>query len=271
MLSRYILLRSCVVKTLIDMSKASAVSDTDFGLCKDICNSLEPVKLTSDSICRNDANLVTADAAIVFLLDTLDEEAGANVYARQMHTAVKDRISARRHPVMVNLLKYLVDADAQKPDAITGGKITKSSMYAKANNIFARLYTPLALPDDDVIPVDDQPGSSVNEEGPTASIVTVTLVEKLQKAIADSTKQPSLTQPLPTSLTLTQDIKMFEATRKRTEHLEMLFQCLMSVKPTSVESERTFSTGGGFCTKVRSRMSDATLSALVFLKKYFEK
>ena len=148
------------------------------------------------------------------------------------------------------------------------GEVTKASMHAKANNIIARLYTP--LPDNDVTEdEEDQPGSSVNEEGPTASIVTVTLVEKLQKAIADSTKQPSLTQPLPTSLT--QDFKMFEATRKRTEHLEMLFQSLMSVKPTSVESERTFSTGGGFCTKVRSRMSDATLSALVSLKKYFEK
>ena len=110
----------------------------------------------------------------------------------------------------------------------------------------------------------------MNEEGPTASIVTVTLVEKLQKAIADSTKQPSLTQPLPTSLTLTQDFKMFEATRKRTEHLEMLFQSLMSVKPTSVESERTFSTGVVFVRKSAHGMSDATLSALVYLKKYLK-
>ena len=54
-------------------------------------------------------------------------------------------------------------------------------------------------------------------------------------------------------------------------NLQTLFQALMTAKPTSVEFERTFSVGGGFATKIRSRLSDKSLSALVMLKAYFKR
>ena len=58
--------------------------------------------------------------------------------------------------------------------------------------------------------------------------------------------------------------------KKRSEYLENLFNAVMTAKPTSVESERSFSVGGGFATKIRSRLSDKSLSALVMLKMYFK-
>ena len=70
--------------------------------------------------------------------------------------------------------------------------------------------------------------------------------------------------------TLKEDFKLFEATKKRSEYLENLFNAVMTAKPTSVESERSFSVGGGFATKIRSRLSDKSLSALVMLKMYFK-
>ena len=88
----------------------------------------------------------------------------------------------------------------------------------------------------------DVPTLSVTEEASTASTDSL---------IVDSIKQPS-TKPL--SRSLTYDFKMFEVTKKRTEHLEMMFQSLMPV--LNSESERAFLTGFFFCTKVRSRMSD---------------
>ena len=63
---------------------------------------------------------------------------------------------------------------------------------------------------------------------------------------------------------LQQDFKMFEATKKRSEHLELLLQALLTAKPTSVESERSFSVGGRLSTKIGSRLGDKTLSAVVF-------
>ena len=73
-------------------------------------------------------------------------------------------------------------------------------------------------------------------------------------------------RPFPKSLA--QDFKMFEATKVRTEFLETLCQSMKTAKPTSVESERSFSVGGGFSTKLRSRLEEKTLSALVFLKMF---
>lgn len=64
---------------------------------------------------------------------------------------------------------------------------------------------------------------------------------------------------------------MFEATGKRTENLELLYKALNSIKPTSVENERVFSLSGGVITKIRSRLSDKAVNALIFLKAYFIK
>ena len=52
--------------------------------------------------------------------------------------------------------------------------------------------------------------------------------------------------------------------------LEKLYSALLSVRPTSVESEHTFSTTGLFATKLRSKLSDEHLSDLVILKFHFK-
>ena len=50
-----------------------------------------------------------------------------------------------------------------------------------------------------------------------------------------------------------------------------LQDALKSIEPSSVEPERCFSTCGFYGTKVRSTLSDQTLSNLLFLNRYFKK
>ena len=50
-----------------------------------------------------------------------------------------------------------------------------------------------------------------------------------------------------------------------------LQDALKSIEPSSVEPERCFSTCGFYGTKVRSTLSDETLSNLLFLNRYFKK
>ena len=163
---------------------------------------------------------------------------------------------------MVNLLKYLKNDDIKKADPITGLKIVKSNLHAKANDLYSRLFS------QGLESVDAPVTSSLeNEEVPPKD--PPTLLERLKKVVKDSTKECA---PIKASnATLTPDFKMFEATGKRTDKLESVFQALMTVKPTSVESERAFSLGGSFCTKIRSRMGVDTLSALVSLKMHFKR
>ncbi|KAL3859295.1 hypothetical protein ACJMK2_009520, partial [Sinanodonta woodiana] len=68
---------------------------------------------------------------------------------------------------------------------------------------------------------------------------------------------------------------LFKNTGKRTDHLLKLNDALLSIKPTSTDMEHVFSVNASFCTKIRSRLSDKSLNALVFLnffisrRKYF--
>ena len=52
----------------------------------------------------------------------------------------------------------------------------------------------------------------------------------------------------------------------RPKYLDMLFQALKTIKPTSVEAERAFSAMGFFATKIRNRMGDKTVDALINMR-----
>jgi len=53
--------------------------------------------------------------------------------------------------------------------------------------------------------------------------------------------------------------------------LQLVYSYLQSIQPTSVEAERAFSAAGTLCTKICSRLSDATLDILCFLRSYYRK
>ena len=228
------------------------VKSSELAQCK-ICPTVIKTKGS-----RNDADLITADAAITFLIDTLTKESNKNnTHAQVMRDFVVKRINQRRNHVLVLLMKYLVKGDLLHTDLITGTKVNKSNLHAKANAMFATLFgnaSVVGCEDNDVVLEEEEEQLSMSEQ--------------LDRVVAESTQQKDnqTTQRVP----LTQDFKLFEATKKRSDRLEKLFQALLTTKPTSVDSERSFSVGGSFCTKIRSRMNDNTLSALVSLKQYFK-
>ena len=72
--------------------------------------------------------------------------------------------------------------------------------------------------------------------------------------------------------------RMAQAIRKELENLPvsgrtgmvaLSYSWLKGIVPTSVESERVFSTVGNIVTKVRSSLGDETVDALCFLKCYY--
>ena len=67
------------------------------------------------------------------------------------------------------------------------------------------------------------------------------------------------------------EMNLFEATKKRPENLQKLFNALLTIKPTSVEPERAFSAIGLFATKLRSQLGDETLDDLVVMRQKFKK
>ena len=65
-------------------------------------------------------------------------------------------------------------------------------------------------------------------------------------------------------------MNLFENGGTRGHHLELTFKYLMSMPPTSIESERAFSAAASIGNKLRSRLGDGTLNALLFLRSYFQ-
>ena len=63
---------------------------------------------------------------------------------------------------------------------------------------------------------------------------------------------------------------LFENGGTRSDFLQRAYDFLMTIKPTSVESERASSAAGLFATKIRSRLGDETLDVLCFLKTNFK-
>ena len=88
---------------------------------------------------------------------------------------------------------------------------------------------------------------------------------KLQLAIDASLKTPQEILPSDDSLSssLKYELNIAEHTGKRGILLEKVYQMLLTVPPTSVESERIFSSCAYICNRFRSRLSDRTLNTLL--------
>ena len=56
----------------------------------------------------------------------------------------------------------------------------------------------------------------------------------------------------------------------RSNNLEKLFKALMTIQPTYVESELAFYGLDCFVTKIRNRLQDETLDAVMLLRSYFK-
>ena len=72
------------------------------------------------------------------------------------------------------------------------------------------------------------------------------------------------------SVKIQKEMLLFENGEPRSDFLQRAYNFLMTIKSTSVESERTFSAAGHFATKIRSCLSDEALDVLCFLKTYFK-
>jgi hypothetical protein len=67
----------------------------------------------------------------------------------------------------------------------------------------------------------------------------------------------------------TDKFSVSEATSKRTKDLDILFNALKAIKPSSVASERVFSVSGNFLSKIRTRLSHRSVDILRFFEIIF--
>ena len=105
------------------------------------------------------------------------------------------------------------------------------------------------------------------------------LQSMLQQALDEVRAPEQGTSSCPSGINFSQSsLMMTKAIRKELENLPisgrtgmvaLSYNWLKGIVPTSVESERVFSTVGNIVTKVRSSLGDEVVDALCFLKCYY--
>ena len=114
---------------------------------------------------------------------------------------------------------------------------------------------------------DNEPHSSLSE-----TRKSISLQEELQETLTAAFKEPRDRKLTTNSLEalIKKEMNLYESGGSKGELLQFVDNCLRSVVPTSVESERAFSAAGYLANKIRSRLADDSLDILCFLRSYFQ-
>lgn len=249
MIESFLKLKNAIKKCLIDYDLAEMWNEDHIPVLKMLFEVLHPMKVAVEALSRRDCNLVIAEIILSKLFEELQNK--NNSLSIKMLTSLKTRVNERRDIQIYSLIKYLHNSDDYNSKFFF--YTPKSSLFIIAEEIFKRLFG------DELNSGNDS--SSCEEDFP------VSFQDQLEKAIC-STRDKVTKKRKPDNV-LKKELNVYEATGNRTTNLENLYNALITIRPTSTESERVFSVAGNIATKIRNRMSDELLNALIILKFIF--
>ena len=260
MLARYLLLRDCVTKALIDLKMANKLHlEEDHVELKELLDALIQIRMCVDGLSRRDTNLLKRDGILRFLFDVLGKQ--TSPVSQELYTALRYRLSERRQQDITSLIKFLHRSDELENDAFFE-MLSKKVMVKLGKSLLTRLsisgdYDQEEKHDDDITVVED------------VAVTEGSLSSALETAISSSMRAPQDPNQCQGFKSLNQEFTVYEATGKRTQNLDGLYNHLLTIRPTSIDSERAFSNANNFVTRLRNRLSDRSINTLCFLKDYF--
>lgn len=272
MVERFYLLKTCVRKSFIDLGVDISFSENEVKLIEGIISSLLPIKLAVEALCSSNSTLLSADASIKFMLDELSNQ--NTRLSEDLKSEILFRLKERRSNYS-DALQFLHNPDEWKKSNLNGNEYDLFNRTSKACviRLLVSLIERLDIHNNAAAVVD----LSESDESEEDLIVPSTLSMKERLALAIKQKTETVvvdkkTVPLnTTNLTkvIRRELVFFEENKKRGNYLERAYQYILTIKPTSVESERAFSAAGQICTKIRSRLNDKSVDNLCFLRAYF--
>lgn len=264
MLERYLLLKNCIKKTLIDINWPDKLNEEENTKIQELVNVLKPIQLAVEALGARDCNLVTSEGIIKFLFNSVSEIPG--MLAKNFLEALQSRLLERRSKDLISLIMFLQNPNNIKPM----NEICKYGQFFSKSTIFAIAKYGKELTDHYFFNDNDKQCNVLEE----VTIVDVTPNENsLKLSLANAimaSKRPMAEVRPDDSITLLRQLKLYEATGTKTSTLQKLYDSLMTIKPTSTESERVFSISGSIVTKKRVGLSDHSIDVLCFLKTYFK-
>ena len=109
--------------------------------------------------------------------------------------------------------------------------------------------------------------STVNDHQNKKSRMERELQDCISQALKTDAKIPVTGARL---VMINKEMNLFQGGDARGRYLQFAYDVLRSIPPSSMESERAFSSASYLCNKVRSTLNDDTLNALCILRSHFQ-
>jgi hypothetical protein len=254
MIGSFLKMKDSIFKLLIDLKSNIYFTEVELQTLTEIHRSLEVIKMTVLSICRRDATLYTADTALKFMLSKLDQQ-NTNLSAR-LAVNLRKRIKERRL-VIAGVLHYLHDPESfySTPEDDTLKKPTSDEICDVIVSMLKRLKykeIPTGAVEREEELITTAVLSSDEDDEPLSNLATrkLTLTQELEKEL-EKCKTKKKVVPTPSGqFDLTGFVKtekaIYDNKGERGVYLTQAYTYLKSITPTSVESERVFSSAGYF-------------------------
>lgn len=265
MLERFVKLKVPIQKAMIDLKINQELSESEYQRLADLSRVFEILKATVEELCKRTASLITADTALKFMFTKLDAMQHELV-ARELVTSLKRRVKERRL-LVASTLNYLHNPKTYfdsaneycdvflRPDCTEMRKHIVDVVKPKEN------FNVESTHDVTVSAYDDLPSASVPLKKQLEMAVKKQMLNQNSTSIETAPDFDSLIKI---------EMALYENGGSRGKYLSMAFNNLISIPPTSVESERAFSSSGYLCNHLRSRLSDKSLDTLLFLRSHYK-
>lgn len=269
MLSRFLKLKDSITKALIDIKANINISEEEMQCLSNLSNSLNIIKVTVEALCKRDGNLITAMTILKFMLQKLNDNDSyiSSRLAESLRTRIKQRLSP-----FVGVLIYLNNPtlyykDMEK-DINNFIVLDNDTIRMHIVNIIAKYFDTSE---------EQKQDSSEKISNPEITNVKDQLGLELQKAIEESQRQTKTHSAdkndgdeLDLETLVKVEMVLYDNGGNMGANLTKVYKALKSIPPTSVESERVFSSAGMICNKIRSSLNDDSLDALVSLRSFYQ-
>ena len=141
---------------------------------------------------------------------------------------------------------------------------TKASVVNLGTELIRRLFD-----DQDVPGIEPQKMQEIPSTSKSHQSFEDKLYGKLKQSIGSAKVSTQTKLNVNANDNIKKEFQYYERTQKRTPILQKLYEALLTVQPTSTQSERNFSIAGGIVTKTRTNLADETVDMFCFLKSYF--
>ena len=276
MLRRFLKLKGCVAKALVDLQMEKLMPEYyEIQVLEELVDALLPVQYAVEELCRRDATLVTADGTFAVLLDALHdvvEKHGSYGIAEKLRVSLLKRIRERRGKLS-GLAQYLNSA-TQDPNVAKYFSPLEDEEIKKLLHTFVKKFK--LHGQSTAVQIEEPIGSTEVEETAVEEAVSDEdalkarfKASRLQAQAQSKTRVNTKTSDTIAAM-IQKEMTLWEVDNVRGPILEKVLEFLLTIPPTSVESERVFSAVTVFLTYLRCRLSDDSVDNISFLRIFFK-